>query len=810
MQAIKENEIKGQEWQQRRRANESGQESLLEQMNKWKAEQREKDLEREKFNKKYTEKNKQITEDYRVASMKRQAVESPQKSSQDFSPSKPPPKQKIRNDGEEFRQQIVSVSDESQSLSISYKELIEHMNTTGLKYTNPLQKKFLQDYICKKINVSEQNLSYSEEDELSKVVTKFFATFCKKFTDTKVSRTIGRLLSDDWCSNSINLPSTIKQHGSCKPVTTESDKNDEGGGIKFSHGELIQVMKDSQFSFTAIQDQVMAIKKHILKMILVNEDEVKTGMYELNEQIRMFVVHTIAKYKKSNRTFDNLKAKLFKSKRADDLSFELSDSLVKQLRSKTAFSEDQTNLTEQQHISVERNLTLTKRLEENPNTARKSKPFLEKSVRSQLYACKDLRESFESDLIIATAAQVVKTPAMGRLIKRAHSNTGRTAQLALDAIKENATGSKAPVKNQPKEALAYMLTHNQTRQEYCDMKQACSEKGANIWPDYNQILKAKLQCRPDGITVEETEAKVPMQNLMNHTASRIFNEDQELKKMLQDLSANNTGELKITFYFKYGMDGCGSFCSFMQKDSTGKVRDLSSLMTSQMVPLQATALVGNETKIVYRNSAPNSANSCRPIRLSFERESKDTILRESTRLQDEVNQLVPFIVSEEPKIQVDFKGLFTMIDGKVLNELTSNPSSANCPICHKTSKQMSSQTASFEPVEGSLSFGVSPLHFGITSLELLYNIGYRQDTKKFGGRWTEEEREKKKACKKKVQAEFLDKLGLIIDKRRDGGAGNTTTGNVARRAFENAEVTAEICGVSPQLVKNIHTIWGTY
>ena len=32
---------------------------------------------------------------------------------------------------------------------------------------------------------------------------------------------------------------------------------------------------------------------------------------------------------------------------------------------------------------------------------------------------------------------------------------------------------------------------------------------------------------------------------------------------------------------------------------------------------------------------------------------------------------------------------------------------------------------------------------------------------------------------------------------------------MAQRAFENSEVTAEICGVSPQLVKNIHVIWGT-
>ena len=66
-----------------------------------------------------------------------------------------------------------------------------------------------------------------------------------------------------------------------------------------------------------------------------------------------------------------------------------------------------------------------KRLEETSQTARKAKPFLDKSLRSQQYDCKELRESFEADFIITTAAQIVKTPVMGCLIKRAHSNTSR-------------------------------------------------------------------------------------------------------------------------------------------------------------------------------------------------------------------------------------------------------------------------------------------------------------------------------------------------------------------------------------------------
>ena len=150
-----------------------------------------------------------------------------------------------------------------------------------------------------------------------------------------------------------------------------------------------------------------------------------------------------------------------------------------------------------------------------------------------------------------------------------------------------------------------------------------------------------------------------------------------------------------------------------------------------------------------------------------------------------------------------------MLDGKVLNILTDNPSSANCPICHKTSRQMTNNSVDFTPKDGCLHYGVSPLHFGIRSFELMYNIGYRQSTKKFGQRLSEEEKILKKACEEKVKKLFQEKLGLRIDQRRDGGAGTTSTGNVARKAFANPEITAEICGVSPDLVKNIQVIWGT-
>ncbi len=107
-----------------------------------------------------------------------------------------------------------------------------------------------------------------------------------------------------------------------------------------------------------------------------------------------------------------------------------------------------------------------------------------------------------------------------------------------------------------------------------------------------------------------------------------------------------------------------------------------------MVPLQAVAVVGSEKMLLHNSTMPNNANACRPIRISYERETKHTIRQEAERLKAEVDSLNSLILFNEPKISVNYKGLFTMIDGKVLNELTSNPASSRCPICHCTSRQV--------------------------------------------------------------------------------------------------------------------------
>jgi hypothetical protein len=55
----------------------------------------------------------------------------------------------------------------------------------------------------------------------------------------------------------------------------------------------------------------------------------------------------------------------------------------------------------------------------------------------------------------------------------------------------------------PEDALGFLLQNNLSKEQYLNMKQACSDSGANIWPNYNKVLAAKSFCRPVGIILQD-------------------------------------------------------------------------------------------------------------------------------------------------------------------------------------------------------------------------------------------------------------------------------------------------------------------
>jgi hypothetical protein len=145
-----------------------------------------------------------------------------------------------------------------------------------------------------------------------------------------------------------------------------------------------------------------------------------------------------------------------------------------------------------------------------------------------------------------------------------------------------------------------------------------------------------------------------------------------------------------------------------------------------------------------------------------------------------------------------------MVDGKVVSALT-NKNTSRCNVCDQTGPEMAKNVGPFTPVSDQrLSFGASPLHFGLRALEALLHIAYKQDVKCFRIKKPDKDTVQNRTIA--VKMAFQRELGLTVDQRREGGFGTTNTGNVVRKAFENAEKTAKICGVSTMLVSNLDVI----
>jgi hypothetical protein len=60
--------------------------------------------------------------------------------------------------------------------------------------------------------------------------------------------------------------------------------------------------------------------------------------------------------------------------------------------------------------------------------------------------------------------------------------------------------------------------------------------------------------------------------------------------------------------------------------------------------------------------------------------------------------------------------------------------------------------------------------------------------------------------KKEVQEKMKSLLGLNVDQVRPGGAGNSNTGNVARKAFQNPKQFAAATGVDEDLINRFRVI----
>lgn len=448
---------------------------------------------------------------------------------------------------------------------------------------------------------------------------------------------------------------------------------------------------------------------------------------------------------------------------------------------------------------------------QSSSMGRPSSGFAEASVRTKRRKTEDLRTtrsaeelSYAAQMSLRAAgrldaAKVVQDVALGSP-SRAHRY-----RESLESISEIPYTSD--------KALSLVIELDLSKSDYQKLRNSAREQRSKLFPPYNVIYQAKLQCYPpkSDITVTECSAEVKLQSLLDHTIQRILLLQDEVIKSLCKERKESVRNLNLIC--KWGCDGTSGQNAYKQRfsDDDGSKSDANIFFTS-LVPLQLIS-VDQETKntlVVWKNPRPSSPRFCRPIRIQFLHENTEATVSEMEFIKQQESQLVPYeTVIDGKDITVSFKLAFTMIDGKVCNAIADNASAQRCYLCQATSKDFNNIDAMLKRKinEDYVQFGLSTLHAWIRFFECCLHVGYKLEIKKWQAR-TANDKENVKNRKASIQKGFRIRSGLIVDQPKPG-FGSSNDGNTARRFFEDSTTSASITGVDEDLIKRFHIILQT-
>ncbi|KAL4708238.1 hypothetical protein ACJJTC_013807 [Scirpophaga incertulas] len=257
---------------------------------------------------------------------------------------------------------------------------------------------------------------------------------------------------------------------------------------------------------------------------------------------------------------------------------------------------------------------------------RPSKPFDELSDRNKRKKTSDLRSTVSQGVLVHAAktsletsghrhasrllSEVMKSPKRAEKYKQAYSKCLQASDTQLSPFK----------------ALSMFVEADLSRKQY----EIVRNSNKKYYPCYSLIQKEKIKCYPpkSSITVTETAAEVNLQDLLNHTVTRLLT---YLKENLSNLTEEQLGSLELIY--KWGCDGSQQ-SQFKQKMQNEDSTD-SNIFQSCLVPLQLKC--GN--KIVWQNPTPSSPRYCRPIRIRFAKETADLTNEEIEYISSKIDLL---------------------------------------------------------------------------------------------------------------------------------------------------------------------------
>lgn len=358
--------------------------------------------------------------------------------------------------------------------------------------------------------------------------------------------------------------------------------------------------------------------------------------------------------------------------------------------------------------------------------------------------------------------------------------------------------NRSVTKMSGEEALSVLVEAKLTRHQYNIIRSKNPEK----FPSYKTVQATKINCYPNkkDITITAFAAEVTLQALLDHTVERLMVLQKEVISGLQTDKLVN-----LCLVSKWGFDGSSGHTSYKQR-VIGCNADDSSVFISSLVPIRLECGDSPGKNILWQNPRPASTRYCRPIKILFAKETTQLLQSEKNHIEQQIQKLKNSPVTiQDRNLFVAHQLLFTMVDGKVCNALTNTSSTQRCYICGASSRDFNSlERLLAKPLDPSaLQFGLSTLHCWIRSFEWLLHVGYKLPIKKWQAR--NQDKDILKENKVRIQKEFKNRMGLIVDQPKPG-FGNSNDGNTARRFFSNAELASDITGVDKVLIQKMHTI----
>lgn len=400
-------------------------------------------------------------------------------------------------------------------------------------------------------------------------------------------------------------------------------------------------------------------------------------------------------------------------------------------------------------------------------------------------------------------AELRSSASSSELLYAAQMNLRASGQIEVaDAIKKTTSSPefvrkindyKEPKKLSSREALSMIIEANLSRHQYEIIRSYANDR----FPSYKEVQREKKHSYPHNISVAEDKAEVPLQDLLDHTTESIITIQQDVFNCIS--STNN----ELTLISKWGFDGSSGHSQYNQKfhDEAGSQDDKFVFITC-LVPLQLL----HDNKVYWKNPCPSSPRYCRPLKIVFAKESEELVLREKGYVENQILNLNYTTISKNDKsFNVKHKLILSMIDGKLCNNLSGTTSTLRCYLCKATSKQFNDIDKMIELpiVEDYLSFGISVLHAWIRLFECLLHVAYKLPAKTWRSDQSTEHIIKQNRLR--IQNEFRDMAGMIVDVPKPG-YGNTNTGNVARRFFQNSDLSSTITGIDKILIERFHVI----